>query len=98
MGATSGPAPSAASTTACTCGSRGSWLWAVVAPGHRSCSRTFVAPASRAESGGVTVSSTAVHSDSQAGPAGVSSPRLSPSSSGLPGTSCRQAAGQIAGD
>ena len=56
---------------------------------------TLTAPSSRAESGGLTVWSLSVHTDSQAG--GVGTGVASPASRSLPGASCRQAAGQAPG-
>src|SRR5579859_3795060 len=57
---------------------------------------TLIAPASRAESGGVTVVSSVLHSDSQRGRGGTGA-ASSVLSRLLPGTSCWQAAGQAPG-
>ena len=74
----------------------GSWEWLICCAGQTDWIGTFSAPLSRAESGGVTVWSSVVHSDSQRGrpgtpPASIWLSRL------LPGTSCWQAAGQAPG-
>src|ERR1700722_3409545 len=96
VGTRTGPEPSACRTIAVTAGLVGSWEWLTCTPGQTDWMGTLIAPASRAESGGVTVVSPVLHSDSQRGRAGpaVASSRVS---SLLSGPSCRHAAGHAPG-
>src|SRR5690349_18564846 len=75
-----------------TSGSVGNWLWLMVAAGQIDCSSTLVAPSSRAEVGGCTVSSLVVHSDNQPSEPGSLDLFMSLSSA-LPGTSSWHAVG-----
>jgi len=79
--------PGGCSTIAVTSGLVGSCEWVMLTPGQTDWICTSIAPARRAESGGVTVWSSLVHSESQCGsPAGLATSR--PASSALPGVSC----------
>ncbi len=79
-----------------TAGLTGSCEWVICWAGHTAWTGTLSAPASRAESGGVTVWSSVLHSDSQRGRAGTAV-AVRPASRLLPGTSCWQAVGQAPG-
>ena len=76
----------ACSTMAVTAGLVGSWEWLICWAGQSDWMGTLTAPASRAESGGSTVLSSMLHSDSQFGRCGVM-PAASWLSRLLPGTS-----------
>ena len=52
---------------AVTAGLTGSWEWLICCAGQSDWMGTLTAPASRAESGGSTVLSSTLHSDSQLG-------------------------------
>ena len=80
--ATGSPAASSASTICCTSGLARQVAVPTRASAHTDCTVRFSAPSSRAESGGVTVSSCVVQIDTQVGPSGVSSPRVEPRRAG----------------
>lgn len=86
----------AASTIPSTSGAPGNCECDTRTEGQTSCNGTFTAPASRAESGGTTVWSSAVHSDSQGRPAG-SGWASTRRSNGLSGTNCWHASGHAPG-
>ena len=96
VGARSGPGPIACSTISVTTGLVGSWPWLIRSSGQTDWIGTSIAPASRADSGGVTTLSSVVHSDIQRGREGAGA-ASSWASRLLPGTSCWHAAGHAPG-
>ena len=91
-----GPAPMACNTIAVTTGLVGSWPWLIRSSGQIDWMGTLIAPASRADAGGVTTWSSVVHSDIQRGRCGTGV-ASSPASRLLPGTSCWHATGHAPG-